>query len=180
MSDVTVSHSIPSDDASRRLTVASADSPGVIHVAVAGNTYTILVGGEQTAGRYCLMDMNVLPGGGPPPHRHDFEEMFMILEGELQFSFRDVTTTLPAGTTLNIPANAPHSFKNVSSEPVRMLCLCTPAGQDEFFLAIGDRVEGCTTPPPILGAAEIAARQQKAMAIAATYRTELLISGQPS
>ena len=40
--------------------------------------------GEQTAGRYSLIDMLVPPGGGPPPHRHDFEEMFTILAGEIE------------------------------------------------------------------------------------------------
>jgi quercetin dioxygenase-like cupin family protein len=72
---------LPPDDPSRALTVADPEGPAAPHVAVAGDVYTILVSGEQTAGRYCLIDMIVLPGGGPPPHRHDFEEMFTILEG---------------------------------------------------------------------------------------------------
>jgi Cupin domain len=28
--------------------------------------------------------MHIPPGGGPPPHRHDFEEMFSVLEGEIE------------------------------------------------------------------------------------------------
>jgi hypothetical protein len=32
--------------------------------------------------------MLVPPGGGPPPHRHDFEEMFTILDGEIELTFR--------------------------------------------------------------------------------------------
>jgi quercetin dioxygenase-like cupin family protein len=77
------------------------------HVAVAGDTYTILVGGAETAGRYCMIDMHVPAGGGPPPHRHDFEEMFTLLEGELEFTFRGKTSNVRAGSTINIPANAP-------------------------------------------------------------------------
>ena len=34
-----------------------------------GDTYTILLSGEDTDGRYCLIDMLVPPGGGPGPHR---------------------------------------------------------------------------------------------------------------
>ena len=34
--------------------------------------------------------MFVPPGGGPPPHRHDFEEMFHVLEGEVEVTFRGV------------------------------------------------------------------------------------------
>jgi len=58
---------IPPDDPARKLTVADPDSPGVRHVAVVGDTYSILVSGADTAGRYCLIDMIVPDGGGPPP-----------------------------------------------------------------------------------------------------------------
>ena len=56
-----------------------------------GDTYTILVSGEDTAGKYTLIDMHVPPGGGPPPHRHDFEEMFTVLDGEVRVTFRGQT-----------------------------------------------------------------------------------------
>src|SRR5271166_4136578 len=80
--------SVPTDDPRRSLTVADPDSSGVRHVAMVGDIYSILVSGAQTAGRYCLIDMIVPDGGGPPPHRHDYEEMFTLLEGELEFTFR--------------------------------------------------------------------------------------------
>jgi hypothetical protein len=35
-------------------------------------------------------------------------------EGELKFTFHGEKSTLRAGSTLNIPANAPHSFINKS------------------------------------------------------------------
>ena len=85
---------IPPDDTSRQLTVADPGGAGLRHVSVAGATYTILVSGAETAGRYCLIDMLVPDGGGPPPHRHDFEEMFTLLEGELEFTFRGQTQTV--------------------------------------------------------------------------------------
>ena len=69
---------IPPDNPHRELSVASSDDPKARHIGIAGNTYTILLSGEDTDGRYCLIDMNVPPGGGPPPHRHDFEEMFTL------------------------------------------------------------------------------------------------------
>src|SRR6202051_3490776 len=78
---------IPPDDASRKLTLANPDDPKLRHTSVAGGTYTILGSGEQTGGRYCLIDMLVPSGGGPPPHRHDFEEMFTILGGEIGVPF---------------------------------------------------------------------------------------------
>ena len=122
-----------------------------------GNTYAMLITGEQTDGRYCLIDMRVPDGGGPPPHRHDFEEMFTILEGEIEFTFRGEKHTVRAGSTINVPANAPHNFRNVSGAPARMLCMCTPAGQDEYFMRIGDVVAGKDAPPPQLSQDELAA-----------------------
>jgi quercetin dioxygenase-like cupin family protein len=166
---------IPDDDPSRSLTHAAPDRPGVQHVSIAGNTYSLLVTGAQTAGRYCLIDMRVPPGGGPPPHRHDFEEMFTLLEGSVEFTFRGAKTVVRAGETINIPANAPHNFANPSGEPARMLCMCTPAGQDEFFLAVGDVVDGPDAPAPKLSEAEVKERQRRAGELADQFRTELLL-----
>src|SRR5882757_6469206 len=95
--------SIPADDLSRLLVTRTVEEPP--HLGVAGDTYTILLRGEDTAGRYCLIDMHVPPGGGPPPHRHDFEEMFSVLEGEIELTFRDVSAVATAGETINVPAN---------------------------------------------------------------------------
>jgi quercetin dioxygenase-like cupin family protein len=165
---------IPPDDLRRSLAVARPDEGRLRRAAVAGGVYTILLTGEDTAGRYCLIDMHIPPGGGPPPHRHDFEEMFSVLEGEIEATFRGEKSVVRAGETVNIPANAPHFFRNVSARPARLLCLCSPAGQDEFFLAIGDPVASRTGPPPQLSEAEQAERQARADALAPQYRTEML------
>ncbi|MGL4291579.1 MAG: cupin domain-containing protein [Phreatobacter sp.] len=179
MSDPAVSSappaaSIPTDDPSRVLTVADPDGAGMSHVSVAGGTYTILVSGAQTAGRYCLIDMLVPAGGGPPPHRHDFEEMFTLLEGELDFTFRGKTQTVRAGSTINVPANAPHAFKNVSGAMAHMLCMCTPAGQEDFFLAAGFPVESRTAPPPKPTEEERAEKGKLVATLLPKYRTEMI------
>lgn len=166
--------SIPPDDSSRELTVADPEDQGLPHIGLAGDTYTVLISGAQTAGRYCLIDMHVPPGGGPPPHRHDFEEFFHVLGGEIEVTFRGETLVLRAGQTANIPANAPHRFVNAADRPARLLCMCAPAGQEEFFLAVGDRVEGRTTPPPKIAESEMAERMQKAEELAPQFRTEFL------
>jgi hypothetical protein len=66
----------------------------------------------DTAGQFTLIDMHVPPGGGPPPHRHDFMETFFLLDGELQATFRGEKRIVRAGETVHIPANAPHQFYN--------------------------------------------------------------------
>lgn len=167
---------IPADDPQRQLTVARPGDDGSLkHIALVGDIYTILVTGAQTDGQYCLIDMKIPPGGGPPPHRHDFEEMFTILEGQIQFTCRGQDIIVNAGETVNIPANAPHFFRNVSGRPARMHCMCTPAGQDEYFLQVADPVQSANSEPPKLTEAEQAERGKKAVELAAQYRTELLV-----
>ncbi len=174
-SDSTAEQPIPPDDPGRVLTIADPDKAGSLpHVGVAGGTYTVILGGADTAGRYCLIDMQVPPGGGPPPHRHDFEETFTILEGEIEATFRGEKTTVRAGMTLHIPANAPHSFVNSSDKPARMLCTCAPAGQEEFFLAVGTPVGSRTAIPPKPSESEKAETVRKVESLLPKYRTEML------
>jgi quercetin dioxygenase-like cupin family protein len=163
---------IPPDNTERNLTLAQPDD--LPHIGLVGDTYTITVPGESTDGRFCVIDMHIPPGGGPPPHRHDFEETFILLEGEIEASFRGTKLTVRAGETVHIPSNSPHQFHNASTKPVRLLCICSPAGQEKFFMEVGVPVATRTTPPPRLDQTEQAAFLQKVEALAPLYRTELL------
>ena len=166
---------LPPDDLRRHLTLARPnEDESLPHIGLAGDTYTFLLTGSDTAGRYCLIDMHIPPGGGPPPHRHDFEESFTLLEGEIETTFRGEKAVVRAGETVNIPANAPHQFRNASNQTVRLLCLCAPAGQDEFFRAVGVPVATRTTPPPKLDEAAQEAFKAKSEALAPKYLTEFL------
>lgn len=164
---------LPPDDVNRAVVKANGDQASE-HLGVAGNTYTILLSGKDTGGRFSLIDMHVPPGGGPLPHRHDFEETFSILLGEIEATVRGETITVRAGETVNIPANAPHQFRNVASHAARMLCLCSPPGQEEFFREIGVRVPTRTAAPPELSDEEKVALREKILQLAPKYRTELL------
>jgi quercetin dioxygenase-like cupin family protein len=169
------SSAIPADDLRRELVIARPNTDEtLLHLGLVGDTYTMLLSGEQTAGRYCLVDMHIPPGGGPPPHRHDFEETFMVLEGELEATFRGVKQTVRGGETIHIPANAPHQFRNATDKPARTLCICAPAGQEIFFKEVAVPVATRTTPSPPLDEAAAAAFRAKAGALAAKYRTEFV------
>ncbi len=100
--------------------------------------------------------------------------MFTVLDREIAAIFRGETVAVRRGETINIPANAPHAFTNPGTTPARLLCLCSPPGQEEFFAAIGVPVESRTAPPPELGEAEQAALEDRAKRLAPRYRTEML------
>ena len=166
---------IPNDDPHRNLVLAKPDTdPDLPHIGIVGGTYTILLSGDDTAGRFCLIDMHIPPGGGPAPHRHDFEETFTILEGELDATFRGKKQVVKAGETIHIPANAPHQFHNSSANAVRLLCTCSPAGQENLFRELGVVVASRTTPAPILDEAAQAEFRAKAARLAPLYKTEFL------
>ena len=122
---------IPPDDPKRNLTLARPDN--LTHVGLVGDTYTITVTGEDTNGRFCVIDMHIPPRGGPPPHRHDFEETFILLEGEIEATFRGKKSIVRAGDTLNIPANAPHQFHNTSTASGAHALYLLPGGTGEIL-----------------------------------------------
>lgn len=91
---------LPPDDATRTLTLADPDNPQLPHLGVVGDTYTTLISGLDTHGQYALIDMLIPPGSGPPPHRHDFEEGFHVLEGEIEVTLRDTSSRASVGQTV--------------------------------------------------------------------------------
>jgi quercetin dioxygenase-like cupin family protein len=107
-------------------------------VAVVGDVYRFLATGEDTDGKYALWEAIVPPGGGPPPHVHSREEeAFYILEGEITFRIGDKRLAATAGTFANMPVGTPHSFKNESGRPARMLISVAPAGLEKMFFEFG-------------------------------------------
>jgi uncharacterized cupin superfamily protein len=122
-----------------------------------------------------VIDMHIPPGGGPTPHRHDSEETFIVLEGEIEATCRGKAYTAKAGATVNIPSNAPHRFHITSSSPARLICICSPAGLDQFFQRIGVPVSDANHRASKAHREEEQQRFiEKARALAPEYRTELL------
>src|SRR6202044_639710 len=125
---------LPPDDPHRHLTIARPDEDqGLPHFGLVGDTYTVLVSGEDTAGKYTLIDMHVPPGGGPPPHRHDFEEMFTVLEGEIRVTFRGGTLVAPrteAPPPLDADAQAAFIAKSKALAPQYATELLPPPGAE--------------------------------------------------
>lgn len=102
---------------------------------IAGGEYRVLVPGRQTKNSYAIIEMSVPPGAGPVPHAHpDFEEIFFVLEGELNFYTKEGSTVVQKGDTVVIPKGGMvHNFKNLADQPAKLLCAVIPAGLDQFF-----------------------------------------------
>jgi len=143
-------------------------------IAVVGDVYRFLATGEDSNGKYALLEAIVPPGGGPPPHVHSREEEgFYILEGEITFTVNGEKIVAKTGTFANMPVGTPHSFKNESSKPAKMLISVAPAGLEQMFFEVGlPLAEGATTAlPPTQDEIE------KLVAIAPRYGVEIRLPG---
>jgi quercetin dioxygenase-like cupin family protein len=102
---------------------------------------------EQTGGRFCLCEQRGRRGMATPLHRQPVDdETFVVLEGELQFFLGDgPPITGGPGTTVHVPAGAPHAFA-VASEAARWLDLTTP-NHEAFFRAAGEPAPERVLPP---------------------------------
>src|SRR5438093_4026518 len=142
--------------------------------AVVGDVYRFLATGEDTGGKYALFEAFVPPGGGPPPHVHSREEEgFYILEGEITFLIGEERIVAKAGMFANMPVGTPHSFKNESGKPAKMLISVAPAGLEKMFFEVGQPLaEGATTAlPPTKEEIE------KLLTIAPRYGIEIRLPG---
>lgn len=91
----------------------------------------VLLRGEQTEGHLAIVE---LTGGGTPPlHRHEFDETFYVLQGELTFQVGDERMTRRAGELVFAPGGAAHTYANLSGAPARALLVLTPAGFERYF-----------------------------------------------
>lgn len=97
----------------------------------------IRVRSAETAGRFSLWKEPVPPGSGPPLHVHRREdEFFQVLSGQFRFRCGDVVTEGGAGSTLFLPRDVPHAFRNIGDTAGLLLIGITPGGFEEFFLEV--------------------------------------------
>ena len=143
-------------------------------VAVVGDVYRFLATGEDTSGKYALFEALVPPGGGPPPHVHSREEEgFYIFEGEITFTIGDQRLVASAGMFANMPVGTPHSFKNESNQPAKLLISVAPAGLEKMFFECGVPLpEGSTAAVP-----PTKAEIERLLAVAPRYGIEIKLPG---
>jgi len=133
---------------------------------------TFLATGEDTQGRFALMEMITRKGNVPPRHIHHREdETFYVIEGEMTFSVGDRTIKATPGTMVFAPRDVAHSF-TIDSDQVRMLVQATPAGEEGFFKAFSVPAPSMTLPPP---AEAPYGEKQKMMALAPEYGMEFVL-----
>jgi mannose-6-phosphate isomerase-like protein (cupin superfamily) len=99
----------------------------------------VLLRSEDSDGVVSVVD-NTVPAHWPGPflHRHDFDEAFYVLEGELVFQVEDALITKRAGEIAFAPRGVAHTLTNQSDAPARYLLVCTPAGFERYFARMNE------------------------------------------
>ena len=137
-----------------------------------GSLMTFLATGEDTEGRFALIEAVSRKGNAPPPHIHHREdETFYVLEGEITVSVGDRTIKATPGTMVFLPRGVAHSFA-IESEQLRMLILATPAGLEGWFKQFSVPAPAMTLPPP---AETPYSEIQKMLAAAPDYGLEFVL-----
>jgi mannose-6-phosphate isomerase-like protein (cupin superfamily) len=69
----------------------------------------------------CLIFVDVEPGDGPRLHRHGYEEIFIVLEGQATFTIGSATTMAHGGQVLIVQPGVPHKFVNSGNGRLRQI-----------------------------------------------------------
>ncbi len=105
---------------------------------------TVLLRGEETDGRLAVVQ--VTGQGRPPLHRHDFDETFYLLEGELTFQLAEDRFVRRAGEVAFAPRGVPPTYANLSGGPAAALIVITPAGFERYFARLAAERSGDEPP----------------------------------
>src|SRR5260370_41072055 len=78
--------------------------------------------GNQYGGAHgCLIFVDEEPGGGPRLHRHGYEEIFNVLEGQGTYTVGSDTVQARAGQVLIVQPGVPHKFVNSGGGRLRQI-----------------------------------------------------------
>lgn len=128
----------------------SKDQPLTVHFL--GNILTFRARFADTKETFTVIEVLTAPNAGPPPHTQADQEAFLVLEGRYEITVGGETRICGPGEFVHVSPGTLHAFRNVSGTVSRLLLVNFPGDlHEEFFLAVGDRLEpGTTEFPPML------------------------------
>lgn len=93
----------------------------------------------QVSGNYDMVIGETAPNvPGPPPHYHSgLNELFMVLEGDMEFVVNGEVRKAGPGDSIDLPPNVVHTFKNAGNVPCKWVNIHSPKGFLSFFTDMG-------------------------------------------
>jgi quercetin dioxygenase-like cupin family protein len=109
-------------------------------LTVLGMPLTMLCEARETGGAWSLFEEEIPLGMGPPPHRHDWDEAYYILRGQVDFEIDGKPVRSGAGDFNYLPRGTVHGFKGASEAPAQVLIFASPAHGSEFFHELNQEI----------------------------------------
>ncbi len=111
------------------------------------NLAYVHIDGQQNSGAFGLSELAGARGNMPPLHvHHRDDETFYVLAGEVTVLFGDREVTVGAGQAALAPRQVPHTYR-VESDLARWLVINSPAGFEQFLLAMSEPAPAAELPP---------------------------------
>ncbi|MGE0595801.1 MAG: cupin domain-containing protein [Hyphomonadaceae bacterium] len=100
-----------------------------------------------------IFDTRGIPGGGPPPHKHKWEEIYVVLSGRMDVVVDGKTLHLGPGEFAHVPADTPHGYTTL--DDTHFLTIVSKGNAAKFFKEVAT-VE--MNPPDIPGIINVGAK----------------------
>jgi len=137
-----LSKAISSDGSSRLEPKIVRATEGTVQNVI-GDMQTVKLTGKDTNGQFTLIEEENVPGTMIPPHVHSNEdEVFKVVEGEMELTVGDTTTILRAGDLALGPRGIPHSWKIIGDKNAKVILSAFPAGIELMFEELGQLPPG--------------------------------------
>lgn len=110
---------------------------GVWFEGARGERIAVRISSIQTNGAYAVVESFAKPDCATPMHLHrNEEEHFIVISGLYRVALEDKLFDISSGASITIPKGARHSWRNLSSEPSRLLVILTPGGFEQCIQTI--------------------------------------------
>ena len=75
--------------------------------------------GEKYGVELSLLNVEIMPGNGAPPHTHEYDELFVIHAGRGRFTIGRESIEAGPGDVVVVPSGLPHGFVALGPEPLQ-------------------------------------------------------------
>ena len=129
---------------------------------IVGEEITILSSNSETSD-YELFIQEGPEGSGPPPHSHDWDESFYVLEGSIEFGYNDEKLIARQGTLVHLPAGNIHWFRFAAGGGKMLSITGQKSNASNLFTALAKEIP--SGEPDIVKITSVAARNGVAIKV---------------
>jgi len=116
--------------------------------------FLVKASAETTGGSFSIVE-EIAPLDTPSHVHANEDELFIVLEGDHEFTVGDTVFDVGPGAVVFAPRGVPHSHRRVVPRTGRFLTLVSPAGFEGFFRELSEAErDGTIGPDAYVGASE--------------------------